>query len=272
MLVRLLVSVRSAAEAESAFAGGADVIDAKEPALGPLGAVAPDVLAALDRAVPPSVSLSVALGDVAEPDEAARLVAELRLRRREAPVYAKLALPNRNEARWAPVLVAAKRAAAIHPASPQIIAAVYADICTPTQRLRVINVAVESRVAGVLLDTAKKDGHSLLDWLSTDLLREWADTARTAGLLSGLAGSLSASQLPVLAVAGADVIGVRGAACDGGRNGRIDAGRVAMLRQALARSACLEGANVRAGASARHDWATCKAPHHPVHEPPRATA
>jgi uncharacterized protein (UPF0264 family) len=272
MLVRLLVSVRSAAEAESALAGGADVIDAKEPALGPLGAVAPDVLAALDRAVPSSVSLSVALGDMAERDEAARLVAELPLRRREAPVYAKLALPYRDEARWAAVLAATCDAAAIHPASPRIIAAAYADLCTPSQLLRVINVAVASRVAGVLLDTAKKDGHSLLDWLSTDLLREWADTARAAGLLSGLAGSLSASQLPMLAAAGADVIGVRGAACDGGRNGRIDAGRVAVLRQELARSARLEAANLRAGASARHDWAPCKAPRHPVHGPPRATA
>jgi uncharacterized protein (UPF0264 family) len=125
MLVRLLVSVRSAAEAESALVGGADVIDAKEPVLGPLGAVAPDVLAALDRAVPSSVSLSVALGDVVEPDEAARLVAELPLRPREAPVYAKLALPYRDEARWAPVLAAAGRAAALHPASPRIIAAAF---------------------------------------------------------------------------------------------------------------------------------------------------
>jgi uncharacterized protein (UPF0264 family) len=272
MPVRLLVSVRSAAEAESALAGGADVIDAKEPALGPLGAVAPDVLMALDRAVPPPVSLSVALGDVAAPDEAARLVAELPLRPREAPVYAKLALSHDDEARWPAVLAAAERAAAIHPASPRIIAAAYADFCTPRQLLRVINAAVTGRAAGVLLDTAKKDGHSLLDWLSADLLYRWADTTRTAGLLSGLAGSVTARQLPVLVAAGADVIGVRGAACDGGRNGRIDASRVAMLCQALARSARSAAADARGDASARQGRATCKAPHHPVHEPPRATA
>ena len=34
---RLLVSVRSAAEAEEALAGGAALIDVKEPANGPLG-------------------------------------------------------------------------------------------------------------------------------------------------------------------------------------------------------------------------------------------
>lgn len=272
--MQLLVSVRSAAEAASALAGGADVIDAKEPALGALGAVAPDVLTAIDRTVPPSVSLSVAVGDVTEPEEAARLIAELPLLPRAAAVYAKLALPAPDEPRWAAILGAAARAAADHVARPRIIAAVYADRCTANQLLRVINAAVIARAAGVLLDTATKDGRSLLDWHTVDLLERWADTARTAGLLSGLAGSVGASQVPVLAAAGADVMGVRGAACDGGRTGMIDANRVAALRQALARSARPLGtsAPVGAGASAWQDRAACKAPHQPVSAPPRATA
>ena len=39
--MRLLVSVRAAAEVAPALAGGADIIDAKEPARGSLGAVSP---------------------------------------------------------------------------------------------------------------------------------------------------------------------------------------------------------------------------------------
>ncbi|HEU4589045.1 MAG TPA: (5-formylfuran-3-yl)methyl phosphate synthase [Gemmatimonadales bacterium] len=267
------MSVRSAAEAGAALAGGADVIDAKEPALGALGAVAPDVLAAIDRALPPSTPLSAALGDVAAPEEAARLIAELSLRPREAPVYAKLALPVRDESRWVEILGAAARAAADHAARPRLVAAAYADLCTPAQLFRVINAAVIAGAAGVLLDTATKDGHSLLDWLTADLLTRWADTARTAGLLSGLAGSVGASQVPVLAAAGADVMGVRGAACDGGRAGTINARRVAALRQALAKSARppTASAPTGAGTSAWQDRAACKAPHHPVPAPPRAT-
>ena len=42
MPTRLLVSVRSADEAEAAIAGGADVIDVKEPSHGPLGMSEPD--------------------------------------------------------------------------------------------------------------------------------------------------------------------------------------------------------------------------------------
>ena len=43
----LLASVRSAGEAQVAVAGGADLIDAKEPARGALGAVDADVVSAI---------------------------------------------------------------------------------------------------------------------------------------------------------------------------------------------------------------------------------
>src|SRR4051812_47948913 len=43
-VMELLVSVRSAKEVEAALAGGADIIDAKEPSRGSLGAVSPKVL------------------------------------------------------------------------------------------------------------------------------------------------------------------------------------------------------------------------------------
>ena len=42
--MRLLVSVRSEEEARAALAGGADIIDAKEPSRGALGAVEIGVL------------------------------------------------------------------------------------------------------------------------------------------------------------------------------------------------------------------------------------
>jgi len=62
--LRLLVSVRSAAEAKVAVESGADIVDAKEPAAGPLGAVGPGVLAEILRALPGEAPLGIALGDV----------------------------------------------------------------------------------------------------------------------------------------------------------------------------------------------------------------
>ena len=61
--MRLLVSVRSAAEVASAVAGGADIVDAKEPDRGALGAVSGPVLRAIAARVPAALPLSVALGD-----------------------------------------------------------------------------------------------------------------------------------------------------------------------------------------------------------------
>src|SRR5205823_1327156 len=64
--MRLLVSVRGSVEARAAVAGGADVIDAKDPARGPLGAVRRDRLAAIRRAVGAARPVSAALGDAGD--------------------------------------------------------------------------------------------------------------------------------------------------------------------------------------------------------------
>src|SRR3954470_2353055 len=67
--MRLLVSVASAREAEAALAGGADLIDAKDPSQGALGAVTLEALRAIQSAVGGARPVTAALGDVK--DEAA---------------------------------------------------------------------------------------------------------------------------------------------------------------------------------------------------------
>ena len=61
--MRLLVSVASAVEASAALAGGADVIDAKDPLAGALGAVSADVLREIQAVVSSARPLTAALGD-----------------------------------------------------------------------------------------------------------------------------------------------------------------------------------------------------------------
>ena len=64
---RLLVSVRSAEEARAALAGGADLIDIKEPAHGALGAADRAAMIAIVAAVAGHVPVSAALGELANP-------------------------------------------------------------------------------------------------------------------------------------------------------------------------------------------------------------
>ena len=61
--MRLLVSVSSAAEASAALAGGADVIDAKNPLAGALGPVSLDVLREIYAVVAGTRPVTAALGD-----------------------------------------------------------------------------------------------------------------------------------------------------------------------------------------------------------------
>jgi len=61
--MQLLVSVAGPREARAALAGGADIIDAKDPRTGALGAVRPQVLRAVRSAVGASRPVSAALGD-----------------------------------------------------------------------------------------------------------------------------------------------------------------------------------------------------------------
>src|SRR6476619_7599830 len=62
----LLVSVRSASEAITALAGGADVIDVKEPARGALGAADFETLDEIVKVVRGQAIVTAAMGELAD--------------------------------------------------------------------------------------------------------------------------------------------------------------------------------------------------------------
>ena len=120
--MRLLVSVKNAEEAMAALAGGADLIDAKDPAAGALGAVSLDVLRDIHSTVAGLRPVSAALGDAI--DEAAN--------RAHARAYAlagaslvKIGFAGvSSRMRVGDLITAAMRGAAHH---ADVIAVAYAD-------------------------------------------------------------------------------------------------------------------------------------------------
>ena len=64
--MRLLVSVGDVEEAAAALAGGADIIDAKDPLVGALGAVRPRVLRGIRTAVGDARPVTAAIGDASD--------------------------------------------------------------------------------------------------------------------------------------------------------------------------------------------------------------
>lgn len=230
--MRLLVSVRGPAEARAALIGGADVIDAKEPRRGALGAVAPAVLAAITRAVGSARPVSAALGNVTTRPAVIR---RARAAARHDLAFVKVGFAGvQHEARARGLAAAACRGAG---SRARLVVVAYADweqVGGLAPR-RLIAVAAEVGAAGVLFDTAHKAA-PLFALERPEVVRAWVSATHAAGLFAVLAGSLTDSDIATARDLDADVVGVRGAACIGGRLGRVVPERVATL-VALARAA-----------------------------------
>jgi uncharacterized protein (UPF0264 family) len=237
--MRLLVSVQDADEAAAALAGDADLIDAKAPGAGALGAVAPGAFRGICRAVGGRRPVTAALGEARaelEIETAAGAFAGM------GASLVKVGFAGVTDAeRAAALLAAAVRGARAERPESGVVAVAYAD-SPPADTISaqtVIDVAVRAGAAGVLLDTSNKAGATLSRLLPESALAAWVADARMRGLVAMLAGRLTPADLPLVYEAGADVAGVRGAACDGGRSGRVSAIRVrelAMTCRALRRA------------------------------------
>jgi (5-formylfuran-3-yl)methyl phosphate synthase len=228
--MRLLVSVRGPVEARAAVAGGADVIDAKDPDRGALGAVRPDRLAAIRRVVGAARPVSAALGDARDDAAVAAAAAAV-----SGVAFVKLGFGGvTSEARARSLARAARRGAG---AETALVLVAYADWPRAASLApdRLLAVAAETGAAGLLLDTAWKDV-PLFALASPAAVASWVAAVRAAGLFAALAGSLSGRDFATARAVGAELVGVRGAACLGGRSGRVSRARVAAL-QGLVRAA-----------------------------------
>ena len=230
--MRLLVSVASAAEASAALAGGADVIDAKNPLAGALGAVSTDTLRDIHATIAGVRLVTAAIGDAAGEAATERTAGAFAA---AGAALVKVGFAGISSASRVEVLIrAAVRGAGAGPpgANGGVVAVAYADAdragSVPASVL--VDVAARAGASGVLLDTADKAGPGLRLLISPTVLAGWVSGAREAGLLVALAGKLTADDLAFVRDAGADIAGVRGAACEGGRSGRVSIERVALLR------------------------------------------
>jgi uncharacterized protein (UPF0264 family) len=230
--MRLLVSVRSASEVVPALQGGADIIDAKEPANGSLGRVSPATLLAIARRVPNERGLSVALGDLTDRAQACTAIEHARSCVRTGETYVKLGFAGLKS----PGLIGSLLAEAVRLSGGalgvHVVAVAYADhiragAFPPDD---IVEIASDAGATGVLLDTFVKDQGNLLSWLRPPELDAWVARLREKGLLAALAGSLRGHSFEVACAAQPDIIGIRGAACVGGRSGRVDRNRVRGLR------------------------------------------
>ena len=223
--MRLLVSVISAVEARRALAGGADVVDVKDPREGALGAPSPLVLSEVVRVVGGAAPISAALSDLPDLPHTAALAARGAVEC--GATYVKVGLRGvRSLDRAAAVMGAVLDAVGDQVA---VIAVAYADagaLDPPALDAALLPDVVErTGIAGALVDTFVKDGRGLYAWLSEPAVAELVAHTRAAGGTFGIAGQL---RLDDLRRVDADVVGVRSAVCRGGdRAAELDSEMVA---------------------------------------------
>ena len=227
--MRLLVSARNAADAAASLAGGADIIDAKEPSAGALGAVTIDVLREMVSTVNAARPVSAALGDA---NDAAAIERRVRACAVEGVAFVKIGFAGITDtARVTDLIASAVGSASAHACA--VVAVGYAD-ATRVGGIgcdALFDAATRGGAAGVLIDTADKAGPGLLQLSPPAALRRSVSAAHDRGLWIAMAGKLSSANLAVVRDVGADIAGVRGAACRAGRQGAISEARVRVLAQ-----------------------------------------
>jgi FolB domain-containing protein len=223
-MTRMLASVANAAEAGVAAQLGADVIDLKDARLGALGAVPLDAARQVIAAVAGQTETSAALGDPPYDEEA--LLAGAQALATMGVDYVKLAVDAPTLHRLGDSLGRLARNVAL-------IGMMFADEKPDFGLLAKLG---DLGFKGAMLDTRDKTRGRLITHLEVVQLNQFCSQCRALNLISGLAGSLEAPDVPRLLLVRPDVLGFRGALCHAhDRRGPIDPPAVALIRDLIPR-------------------------------------
>jgi dihydroneopterin aldolase len=229
-----LASVRNEAEAEIALLTRADIVDLKEPTQGALGALDRDTTSSIVSLVAGRVPVSATIGDLPmQPETIRNAVLERAACRVD---YVKFGLfPNGDAQRCLDTLRPVARRV-------RLIVVLFADRLPDFDA---VAAAAVMGAAGIMLDTADKSSGSLLTHLDGREVARFVTHAKAEGLSVGLAGSLTAADVPELLALEPDLLGFRGALCHGSRGASLDAVACATIRALILQPAAEAGITSR---------------------------
>jgi len=216
-----LASVANIKEAETVLAAGVDIIDLKNPAAGVLGAVEYDVASNVVGYVADRCLVSATLGDL--PMQPALIADAISKMSGTGVDIIKVGIFSSEISEDVLAVINEKTKSGIN-----VVLVLFADL---NPKLTDFNDLVVAGISGVMLDTANKEQGSLRTILSDNQLMLFAEQARSAGLMAGLAGSLRSEDIEPLLAMDPDYLGFRGALCRQlQRVGMIDAMAVRRIR------------------------------------------
>ena len=203
-MTKFLVSVTNVDEAMLAMECGADIIDIKNPAEGALGALPQSEIKNIVLAVNGNRLTSATIGDLEMQPELLVCATE-RTANTGVDIVKVGFFASDNHVKC---IQAMKPLAA---SGVHIVAVLFAD---QKPDFGLLAGFQEAGFYGVMLDTLKKDGGSLLNYILPEYLQYFVKAAQQHKLKCGLAGCLRLEHIPTLLLLSPDYLGFRGALCD----------------------------------------------------------
>jgi uncharacterized protein (UPF0264 family) len=223
-MTQLLISVTSIAEAELALAHGADIIDLKDPSQGALGALPLATIASVMTFVNSQKPVSATIGDLPmQPAAIFKAVATLTALKID---FIKIGFFETDN--YQPCLTALQ---SLTQAGAKLIAVLFAEHSYHPDLISAIKTA---GFIGVMLDTANKNGLTLMDHYSEEQQIMFSQQVFNHGLLLGLAGSLQLKHVVAAKKINPTYIGFRGGVCNANkRQLSLDAEKIMAIRAAM---------------------------------------
>ena len=198
---KILTSIKSFKEIDLVLKKRVDIIDFKNPANGSLGALPPNKINILLKNIPSNQKTSATIGDVYDINEIKKKVMVLSKTNID---FIKIGFFfNEKKIKLLKDLKKlAKR--------KKIIAVIFAD---KKPNINLIKEIKKNNFDGVLIDTKKKNGGNLINYLSLKKLENFIEISKKENLSIGLAGSLNIKHINPLIKLNPDYLGFRGALC-----------------------------------------------------------
>ena len=203
-MTRFLASVSNPQEAVTLLAAGADIIDIKDPRKGALGAVEQETAIEIIQRISGQAMTSATIGDL--PMEIIRIADAMEKMRSTGVDIIKIGVFA--DTVPADVLQGIRKFANT---GCRIVLVFFADLNPQFDDFSEIG---EAGVFGVMLDTSDKTRGSLRTILDENTLESFVKQAQSAGLMTGLAGSLKLVDIQPLLKLNPDYLGFRSALCD----------------------------------------------------------
>ena len=199
----MLASVRSLEEARSVSECNIAILDLKDPAQGALGALPIEQVLRIVNAVKKQVTVSATIGDI--PCDAGMLYPQIESMAATGVDIIKIGIFGKG--------INSTVLKMLHTFSKRNIRIVLVFFAEDLHENPDFSSLAGIGITGVMVDTRNKKTGTLRQKISDNRLSEFVTSARKAGLMSGLAGSLGLEDVFPLLQMRPDYLGFRGALC-----------------------------------------------------------